>query len=105
MATLVNEPGATEFFSYISRDLDADISFEEISYESMPHNCRNMTIKDLKIRQETGTNIIAYKPPEGNYIVNPSPDIALKPHTSFIVLGNRHQLAALKDYLERLNNL
>ena len=105
MATLVNEPGATEFFSYISRDLDADISFEEIKYENMPLNCRDMTIQDLKIRKETGTNIIAYKPPEGNYIVNPSPDTALKPHTSFIVLGNRIQLDALKEYLNKINGL
>lgn len=104
MAKLVNEPGATEFFTYISRDLDADVFFEEIKYENMPTNCRDMAIKDLNIRQATGSNIIAYKPPEGKYIVNPSPDISLCPNSSFIVLGNRQQLNALKEYLNGLTH-
>ncbi|HFA49245.1 MAG TPA: potassium channel protein [Bacteroidetes bacterium] len=102
MATLVSKPGATEFFSYITRELESDIEFEELTYEAMPNSCHGRAIKDLNIRKETGTNIIAYRPPEGNYIVNPSPDTVLVPGASFIVLGNREQLATLNGYLNRI---
>lgn len=100
MATLVSKPGATEFFSYITRELESDIEFEELKYENMPHSCQGIAIKDLHIRKETGTNIIAYRPPDGNYIVNPSPDTILHPKSSFIVIGNREQLTALRRYLD-----
>ncbi len=102
MATLVSKPGATEFFSYLTREMDSDIGFEEIEYENMPTSCQGIAIKDLHIRKKTGTNIIAYRSPEGNYIVNPNPDTVLKANSSFIVLGNRKQLEALKEYFEAM---
>jgi voltage-gated potassium channel len=101
MATLVSKPGATEFFSYITRELESDIEFEELKYENMPSSCQGVAIKDLHIRKETGTNIIAYRPPDGNYIVNPNPDTILHPKSSFIVIGNREQLEALREYMEK----
>lgn len=103
MATLVNKPGATEFFSYITREMESDIEFEEIKYENMPKACRGQAIRDLHIRRETGANIIAYKPPEGTYIVNPVPDTVLKENSSFIVIGSREQLNALKEFLNKMH--
>ena len=103
MATLVSKPGATEFFSYITRELESDIEFEELEYENMPVSCQGLAIKDLHLRKETGTNIIAYRPPAGNYIVNPSPDTVLHPKSSFIVIGNREQLEALRKFMEKRN--
>ncbi len=102
MATLVSKPGATEFFSYLTREMDSDIGIEEIEYESLPSSCQGIAIKDLHIRKKTGTNIIAYRAQEGNYVVNPSPDTVLKANSSFIVLGNRKQLEALEGYFEDL---
>ena len=99
MATLVSKPGATEFFSYITREMESDIEFEEIKYENMPATSQGMAIRDLRIRKETGTNIIAYQASDGRYTVNPDPDTVLKPGSSFIVLGNREQIASLKKYL------
>ena len=104
MATLVSKPGATEFFSYITRELESDIEFEELTYEQMPPSCQGLAIHQLGIRQATGTNIIAYRPPNGTFLVNPNPDTVLQPGSSFIVLGNRQQLDALNDYLKKMNN-
>lgn len=103
MATLVNKPGATEFFSYITRELDSDIEFEEIEYKSMPSSCHGLAIKDLNIRKSTGTNIIAFRSAEGHYTVNPKPETVLSPGASFIVLGNKEQLVALRNYFKELN--
>lgn len=102
MATLVSKPGATEFFSYITRELESDIAFGEISYGTMPPACRGLAISDLKIRKETGANIIAWKPADGRYIVNPPPETKLEKDSTFIVLGNQEQLAKLKNYLDGL---
>jgi voltage-gated potassium channel len=102
MATLVSKPGATEFFTYITTESESDIEFEEIHYRDMPASCRNKSINDLHIRRETGTNIIGFKHPDGSYVVNPGPETTLVENSSFILLGNREQLNALKRYLKKL---
>ncbi len=102
MATLVSKPGATEFFSYITRESESDIEFEEISADNMPQSCLDKTIRELGIRKQTGTNIIGFRNPEGEYIVNPGPETKLVAHSSFIVLGTHEQLDTLRAYLRRL---
>ena len=100
MATLVSKPGAVEFFSFITSEYRSDIGFEEITYEKLPDSCKGLSIRDLSIRKDTGTNIIGFKHSDGHYEVNPGPDTILSPNTSFIVLGNDEQLAALKEHFE-----
>lgn len=103
MATLVSKPGATEFFARITREHDADIGFEEVSYHNAPSSCRNKSIRELHIRQQTGTNIIGYIDPNGNFIVNPDPDTRLVPGSSFVVIGSIEQLKRLRRYLASMN--
>lgn len=100
MATLVTKPDAVEFFSFITNKQMGDIGFEEIAYESAPSKCKDVSIKDLTIRQTTGANIIGYKDVNGVYHVNPKPDVTLTPGSSFIILGNQQQLDALRNYLK-----
>lgn len=102
MATLVSKPGATEFFSYITREAESDIEFEEIHYRNMPPFCRGKSIRDLHLRRETGANIIGYKHADGSYIVNPGPDIILSENSSFILLGTKEQLDALRKYIDSM---
>lgn len=102
MATLVSKPGATEFFSYITRESESDIEFEEIRFVDLPAHCKGKSIRDLHIRRETGANIIGFKHPDGSYVVNPDPDIVLVEKSSFILLGTREQLTALRSYLGKL---
>lgn len=100
MATLVSKPGAVEFFSFITRDMESDISFEELKYDEMPESCKMKSLKEMNIRKQTGSNVIGYINPQGNYIVNPGPDTYLEPNSSFIVLGSIRQLDALKQLLD-----
>ena len=99
MATLVSKPGAVEFFSFITNEYRSDIGFEEIEYEQLPQDCKGKSLKDLNIRKKTGANVIGYKATDGHYEVNPEPEVILTPGTSFIVLGNEHQLEDLKYYI------
>jgi len=98
MATLVSQPGAVEFFSFITNEYRSDIGFEEVTYKELPPTCQGLSIRDLNLRSATGTNIIGFKHAEGNYEVNPSPDTVLAPNTSFIALGNEEQLTALRNF-------
>lgn len=99
MATLVSQPGAVEFFSFITNEYKSDIGFEEIHYDDLPSACHGKTIRELHIRRETGANIIGYHAADGRYIVNPPPETRLVPNSSFIILGDKQQLNALRFFL------
>lgn len=56
------------------------------------------TIRDLKIREQTGASIVAiYR--QGVHISNPSPDTTLLPHDILILLGNGPQRKAAAKIL------
>ncbi len=99
MATLVSKPGAVEFFSFITREYQSDIRFEEIRFEDLPEGCRALSLRDLHLRARTGINIIGYKDTNGNYHVNPTPDTVLLPGESYIALGTEDQLHKLHELL------
>lgn len=103
MSTLVTQPGAVEFFSLITNEYRSDIGFEELEYAQVPAAIRGQSIGNLRIRQSTGANIIGFRNAQGAYLVNPSPQTTLGPGTSFIVLGDRKQLAALRAYLQNFS--
>ncbi len=102
MATLVSKPGATEFFSYITRESESDIEFEEIHFRNMPSSCQGKSIRELHIRREAGANIIGFKHSDGSYIVNPGPETVLTEDSSFILLGTRVQLEAMRTYFANM---
>ncbi len=101
MATLVSKPSAVEFFSFLTNDFHSDIGFEEISFQDLASNYQHKTIRELGVRHATGANIIGYKQPNGKYIVNPPPDTAFLPNSSFILLGNSEQLKAVRDFFAK----
>ncbi|MCR9290347.1 MAG: potassium channel protein [Bacteroidetes bacterium] len=102
MATLVSKPDAVEFFSFITNEFESDIGFEEINYQDLPISYKGKSIRELEIRKATGANIIGFKQPDGKYIANPSPDTRLIENSSFILLGDKIQLNALREYLQKL---
>ncbi|OAV45743.1 potassium transporter TrkA [Lewinella sp. 4G2] len=99
MATLISKPGAVEFFSYVTNELDSDIGFEEILFDQLPRHLRQRPIKDLNLRRESGVNIIGHRKGNGRYAVNPGPEATLKEGESFIVVGSQPQILALREYL------
>lgn len=100
MATLMSKPGAVEFFSYVTNELDSDIGFEEVRYEQLPQKLRGQRIKDLHLRQHSGVNVIGHRREGGKYDVNPNPDAVLAPGESFITVGSQPQILALRKYLK-----
>lgn len=99
MATLISKPGAVEFFSYVTNELDSDIGFEEIRYDQLPEEMRGKNIQNMKLREKSGVNVIGHRYGKGQYIVNPGPSAILKPGESFITVGSQPQILALRQYL------
>lgn len=100
MATLISKPGAVEFFSYVTNELDSDIGFEEIRYDQLPEGMRGLSIQNLNLRENSGVNVIGHRLGSGKYDVNPGPGTILKPGSSFITVGSQPQIIALRKYLE-----
>ena len=96
MAMLINNPGAVEFFSFITSEYHSDMGFEELHYRDLPKTFQGRQISDMALRGQTGANIIGYRNQRGNYQVNPKPDVVLQPGEAFIVLGNEEQLDKLR---------
>jgi len=99
MASLVMKPDVMEFIDHITAEGGDNISLEEISFERIPDELKNKTLKDLEIRNRSGANIIGYKTAKGEYIINPSADTLVIPDSKLFVLGTSEQIAALKKIL------
>ncbi len=99
MASLVMKPDVMEFIDHITAEGGDNISLEEISFERIPDELKNKTLKDLEIRNRSGANIIGYKTAKGEYIINPSADTLVIPDSKLFVLGTSEQIAALKQIL------
>ncbi len=96
MASLLLSPDLVEFMQHLSlEDRNVKTNLEEISFEDCPEEYHNKTIKELNLRQLTGCTIIGYKNPEGDYIINPDPDIKIVKNSNIIVLGQVDQIRKL----------
>ncbi|MBI3518522.1 MAG: potassium channel protein [Bacteroidetes bacterium] len=99
MASLVMKPDVMEFIDHITAEGGDNISLEEISFERIPDELKNKTLKDLEIRNRSGANIIGYKTAMGEYIINPSADTRIIADSKLFVLGTPEQITALKKIL------
>ncbi|MBC7864039.1 MAG: potassium channel protein [Bacteroidia bacterium] len=99
MASLVMKPAVIEFIDFITGQGGDSINLEEFSYENLPEDFRNKTIKDLEIRNSTGANIVGYRTADGKYVVNPSADTKLVPNAKLFVLGTPDQIEKLKKMM------
>ena len=99
MASLVMKPDVMEFLDYITAQSADSINLEEISFDFISDSLKNKTLSDLEIRNKSGANIIGFKTVLGEYIVNPSADTKIIPHSKIFVLGAPDQIKKLKALL------
>lgn len=99
MATLIAQPDIVEFLDHLSMRSDTPSQLMEIMCNELPDGMVHKPIKDIKIRELSGANIIGMKTATGDIIVNPSPDIKIMPHSKLFVLGTIEQINRLKEIL------
>ncbi len=95
MASLVVVPDLIEFLDNLSIVGKKSINIEEVDFESMFHDQKERTIRNIDMRSRTGCSIIGYKSPDGEYIVNPEPDTILRPNSKVVVIGRPEQIELL----------
>ena len=100
MAMLVEQPDVVNFFEKISHIGDAETNLVEIMCNNLPEELINHSIYDLGIRNNTGANIIGYKTPDGEYVINPIPDTKMIQNAKLFVLGTPEQIKSMKVLLK-----
>lgn len=97
MASLVVVPDLVEFLDNLSVSGDDDsINVEQISFEKICPDGKELTIQEIDLRKLTGCSIIGYKDANGHYIVNPEPSLRLREGSKLILIGRPNQIESLK---------
>lgn len=99
MAMMVDQPDVVNFYEKISFLGDAETNLVEIQCSDMPSELINHTIKELGFRNNTGANIIGFKTPTGEFVINPNPNTIIESKSKLFVLGNPSQIKSLKEIL------
>lgn len=97
MASLVVVPDLVEFIDNLSISGKNTTNIEEIKIEDVTTSDKEITLKELDLRRETGCTVIGYKTPEGEYIINPEATLTLAKKSKIIVLGRPEQVELLKQ--------
>src|SRR5262245_11138350 len=63
--------------------------------------CIGKTIRDLRVRTQTGASIVSIIEPDRMKRINPDPDTVLREGATLIVAGDRRTLGALKQLLSQ----
>uniref|UniRef100_UPI00321673DB potassium channel family protein n=1 Tax=uncultured Draconibacterium sp. TaxID=1573823 RepID=UPI00321673DB len=100
MAKLVHQPDVVEFIEYILLQKTRDVSLEEIPCKNLSQRFVGKSISDLKVREQTGANIIGIKISGARYVFNPDPQMILSRNDQLFVLGNPEQIKKLIKVME-----
>jgi voltage-gated potassium channel len=96
MAKLMLRPQVAAFLDIVSRHGGPDLRFEEIEITAAcPQAGR--TIRETRVRHETGALIVALKKADGTFDTTPNPDVELNPGDVLIAVGTEQELRALEE--------
>jgi len=99
MASLVAKPDLAEFFHHLSIEGNEGVNLVEVACSDLPDKFRGHTIHDMSIRRLTGANIVGFRTPEGQYIINPSGETYMLPDAKLFVLGTPEQIEKVKEII------
>ncbi len=96
MAKLAHMPQVAAFLDIVSTHAGPDLHFEEVEITSAcPQAGR--TIRDLRIRRDTGAVILAVRKPDGSFAITPDPDASLDVGDMLIAVGTAGELRRLEQ--------
>jgi voltage-gated potassium channel len=98
MANLVLKPQVTAFLDVVTTASGPDLELAEIEVRT---TCpaAGRTIRELRIRHETGAIVVALKKPDGTFDATPEPDTPLEVGDVLIGVGSPDEIRALEDLL------
>jgi voltage-gated potassium channel len=96
MAALVLRPQVAAFLEVVSVTGGADLQYEEIVVTDACGQA-GRSIRDLRIRHETGAVIVALRKQDGTFDTTPDPDAVLDVGDVMIAAGSADELRKLED--------
>ncbi len=96
MANLVLRPQVTAFLDAVTTATGPDLHMAEIEVH---RTClqAGKTIRDIRVRHETGAIIIALRKRDGTFDTTPEPDVAIEPGDVIVGVGTSDELQRLED--------
>jgi voltage-gated potassium channel len=96
MANLVLKPQVTAFLDAVTTATGPDLQLAEIEVRE---TCAaaGKTIRELRIRHETGAIVISLRKPDGSFDTTPEPDTPIETGDVLIGVGSPDEISALED--------
>jgi voltage-gated potassium channel len=96
IANLVLKPQVAAFLDTVTTATGTDLQLAEIE---VPTTCTRAgrTIRDLRVRHETGAIIVAIRKPDGSFDTTPEPEVAIEAGDVLIGVGSPDELRRLED--------
>jgi len=101
MASLVAKPDLAEFFHHLSIEGNEGVNLVEVVCSDLPSEFQNRTIHDMSIRRLTGANIVGFRTPDGQYIINPPGETVMAKNAKLFVLGTPDQIENVKEIIRQ----
>jgi voltage-gated potassium channel len=96
MANLVLKPQVTAFLDVVTTATGPDLQLAEIEVRETS-TAAGRTIRDLRIRHETGALIVALRRADGTFDTTPEPDTPIAVGDVLIGVGSPDEIRALED--------
>jgi voltage-gated potassium channel len=97
MANLVLKPQVTAFLDTVMTAEGDDFRLEEIE---VTETCirSGQTLRDLRVREETGAMIVAVRKPDGRFDTTPDPEELIEAGDVLIGVGTAEEIRRLEDF-------
>jgi voltage-gated potassium channel len=97
MANLVLKPQVTAFLDTVMTAEGDDFRLEEIE---VTETCARsgQTLRDLRVREETGAMIVAVRKPDGRFDTTPDPEELIEAGDVLIGVGTAEEIRRLEDF-------
>jgi voltage-gated potassium channel len=96
MANLVLRPQVTDFLDTVTTAAGPDLHLAQIEVDA---SCApaGKTIRELRVRHETGAIIVALRRGDGTFDTTPDPDTTIEPGDVIVGVGTTEELERLED--------
>ena len=96
MANLVLKPQVTDFLDVVTTATGPDLHLAEIEVHRTCEQA-GKTIRDIRVRHETGAIIIALRKKDGTFDTTPEPEAIIEVGDVLIGVGTPSELARLEE--------
>ena len=96
MANLVLKPQVTAFLDVVTTSTGPDLELAEIAVQKTSP-AAGRTIRDLRIRHETGALVVSLRKADGSFDTTPEPDTPIEVGDVLIGVGSPDEISRLED--------